>query len=257
MPRRKKCCFKNNFTLIELLVSLAVFSILLLIMLQFFSGAQRLWVASENRNNVSADARVALQVIGDLLSKSYYTKSVLPGDTDLPFVVDNTVAAASKLYFITDSMYQLNPASTSDLYFVSIYRKPSTDELRIAYASGIGVAAYCFNGSKTVTDMCGLLDTFAPDDPAPVNNKLLAPNVLEFSVTAQSSTGSAYSTTASTVGYPGIINIKLRMLSAEDYKKWVEMDGKNTTEPTLAKEFREAQQQTFSKTVFLDKQYDL
>ncbi len=42
---------KSKFTLVELIVAMAVFSILLLLMLQFFSGAQRIWNGMEKRND--------------------------------------------------------------------------------------------------------------------------------------------------------------------------------------------------------------
>jgi len=254
MLRRKKCCVKKNFTLIELLVSLAVFSILLLIMMQFFSGAQRLWVASENRNNVTADARVALQLIGDLLSKAYMTTSDASDDTDLPFVIDNA-EDNGKLYFITDSLYKFNASDTSNLYFVSIYRGDSddtdtyADELMIRVAGGGSGIAYCFDGTSTDSAMCSTLDS--------VTGKVIIPNVIGFTVTAYDR-GSTTAYKNVTYKYPYIINITLRMLSAEDYKKWVDMGGKKTTEPDLAKEFREAQQQIFTKTIFLgEKKYDL
>ena len=243
MLRRKKTYIKKSFTLIELLVSLAVFSILLLIMLQFFSGAQRIWVGSENRNNVTADARVALQVIGDLLSKAYMTEATLDTQKDVPFVIDNT-PDKSKLYFITDSLYLFNPSDTSNLYFVSIYRDDTKDELMIREAGGGSGIAYCFDGTQAISVMCSTLDT--------VTAKTLIPNVLGFTVTAQSKSGSAV-----TCGYPYIVNIELRMLSAENYKKWVDMGGK-TSETALAKEFRESVELTFTKTVFLgEKKYDL
>ena len=42
---------KRCFTLVELLVAMAVFSVMLLLMMQFFSGAQRIWVSTEQKNN--------------------------------------------------------------------------------------------------------------------------------------------------------------------------------------------------------------
>ncbi|WP_419643433.1 PilW family protein, partial [Victivallis vadensis] len=40
---------KRCFTLVELLVAMAVFSVMLLLMMQFFSGAQRIWVSTEQK----------------------------------------------------------------------------------------------------------------------------------------------------------------------------------------------------------------
>ncbi len=255
MLRRKKSCFKKNFTLIELLVSLAVFSILLLIMLQFFSGAQRIWVASENRNNLTADARVALQVIGDLLLKAYPTAATAGTSTDVPFVVDRTTTGDNKLYFITDSLYQFASGANSNLYFVMIYRDTTVNELRITAASDAGVAQNCFDGTTQIIDgppattatMVGALNNYSTG-----NYKTIIPRVVSFNVTGLNSSGAALGTNV-TVGYPYVLHIELVMLSDEDYKKWIDLGG-GSSETTEAKTFRELVQQTFTKTVFLGKQ---
>ena len=58
---------RKSFTLIELLVAMGVLALLVMLMLQLFSGTQRLWVASEKRNNIYADARVAMELMADLI----------------------------------------------------------------------------------------------------------------------------------------------------------------------------------------------
>ena len=63
MNRRRKF-----FTLIELLVAMGLLALLVMLMLQLFSGAQRLWVASEKRSNVYADARVAMELMAEMIN---------------------------------------------------------------------------------------------------------------------------------------------------------------------------------------------
>ena len=58
---------QNNFTLMELLVSMGVFCVLLVIMLQFFSSSQKLWVSSEAKRNIYRDGNVAMELICTML----------------------------------------------------------------------------------------------------------------------------------------------------------------------------------------------
>ena len=59
---------RNRFTLIELMVAVGLLSLIMMMLLQLFSGAQKLWVASERTNNVYADARVAMELMTDVLT---------------------------------------------------------------------------------------------------------------------------------------------------------------------------------------------
>ena len=59
---------RNRFTLIELMVAIGLLSLIMMMLLQLFSGAQNLWVASERTNNVYADARVAMEIMTDILT---------------------------------------------------------------------------------------------------------------------------------------------------------------------------------------------
>ena len=70
----------HRFTLAELLVSMAVFSVLLLIMMQFFSGARTLWTANEKRSAIYADATVAMDLMSQLLQSTVYNS-----DNGTPF----------------------------------------------------------------------------------------------------------------------------------------------------------------------------
>ncbi len=62
----------RRYTLIEVLASMGIFVILMMVLLQFFSAARKLWVTSSHRNNLYADARVALDMISTDLQNAMY-----------------------------------------------------------------------------------------------------------------------------------------------------------------------------------------
>ena len=73
----------KNFTLIELLAAMAVFSILLMISIRLFSGAQNLWLRSEQKTAAFANARVAMEFMASRLQSNIYSEYV-------PFYIVNT-----------------------------------------------------------------------------------------------------------------------------------------------------------------------
>ena len=66
---------RQGFTLIELVVSMAVFSLMMLLMMQFFTDTQKLWSRSEDKANMYADARVAMDLMSSALQSVYYQES--------------------------------------------------------------------------------------------------------------------------------------------------------------------------------------
>ena len=140
---------KNRFTLVELLVSMAVFSILLVLMMQFFSGARTLWTANEKRAAIYADATVAMDLMSQLLQSTFYNEPVAvtngsgviteyKGGT--PFAIRGIPAAEnsapdrpdtisdtnvdgwnSKIYFVSNSPLELSKGSS--VRYLSFQRK--------------------------------------------------------------------------------------------------------------------------------------
>lgn len=60
------------FTLIELLAAMAVFSILLVISMRLFSGAQQIWLRSEQKTDTFASARTAMEFVSSRLQTISY-----------------------------------------------------------------------------------------------------------------------------------------------------------------------------------------
>ena len=67
--------FRHSFTLIELIVAMAVFSLMMMMMMQFFSDTQTLWSRSEEKNNMYADARIAMDLMSSALQSVYYQET--------------------------------------------------------------------------------------------------------------------------------------------------------------------------------------
>jgi len=60
------------FTLVELMVSMAIFTGMMALLMQYFSTAQKLWTASSGKAELFENARVAMDMIeGDLLCSFY------------------------------------------------------------------------------------------------------------------------------------------------------------------------------------------
>lgn len=141
---------KNRFTLVELLVSMAVFSILLVLMMQFFSGARTLWTANEKRAAIYADATVAMDLMSQLLQSTFYSEpvAVINGSGVIteynggtPFAItgipatDNTSTPRqpgtindanidgwnSKIYFVSNSPLELSKGGS--VRYLSFQRK--------------------------------------------------------------------------------------------------------------------------------------
>lgn len=71
---------KNSYTLLEILVAMGVFVIICIVVMRFFSGAQRVMVNTTNSNSLHADVRVAFDLIGrDLQSIVYNNKIGVEG----------------------------------------------------------------------------------------------------------------------------------------------------------------------------------
>lgn len=94
---------KSHFTIVELLVAMGVFSILMLALMQFFTGAQQIWQKSSARSELFENARVALDLMATDLQCAYYemnhsTKRIFFAADDY----DSTSKSYGKIAFATD-----------------------------------------------------------------------------------------------------------------------------------------------------------
>ena len=78
----KNAIRKRFFTLVEVIVSMAVFAILMLGLMQFFSSAQNLWTSTGNRNVSYDEARTAMNMLAADLMCAYYEEGRTVGSTE-------------------------------------------------------------------------------------------------------------------------------------------------------------------------------
>ena len=69
---------RRYFTLLEVLVSMAVFAVMMLGLMQFFSSAQKLWTATSSRNAASYEAKMLTRILTVDLANIFYEDPVNP-----------------------------------------------------------------------------------------------------------------------------------------------------------------------------------
>lgn len=249
------------FTLVELLVAMSVFSILLVLMLQFFSGAQKMWTGMEEKNNLYADARVAMDLMSTLLQSTYYSA----GGT--PFIIENPNTDNSKIYFAAQSKMD-NLPGTKDIRFISFQRTGTHNEklvMAIFADNGTddsGPTAYSYffppygEGAVTsyevaknllVTKLDNKVSTTQDDNSAIVLNNVTGLRFIPF---ARMTTGGGSEIIAPSGNKydrkpPYLIEIQLSLMDKKNFDTWRNL-------PTAQQDaFRQQHERTFTRAVFL------
>lgn len=246
----------RSFTLIELIVSLAVFSILAALVMQFFSGAQRLWIDSEQRANAYAEARASMEVINELLASLLFFQGSDPA-FDAFFKLDTSDNGNHKLFFMTKTRMAL-PMDQCDLRFVGLLRgadsrSGKTGEALAAEKKNpynpffrLYLTVFCdgsdCNGTTTNPNTYlygGLLPPYgvytgidnrnqaAAQLAGSTSGKLLPANngqhksvlmerVIDFSVTAFDKSGALIPTAADTAEPPAMLQIRITQMDTAD-----------------------------------------
>ncbi len=256
---------KTKFTLVELIVAMAVFSILLLLMLQFFSGAQRIWNGMEKRNEIYANARVAMDLMTAQLQNTFYTNA------GIPFVIENPDSDSSKIYFATKTGNQFPGNST--LKYMTFQRNTvaagssetnaEQEQLRVAVFCDTTQGTPDFSsffppyGVNPVTDfdkatdllpsrMNGLIDSdqFSAEIANNVTSFCIIPYKLDSSFNIVKDTDSPVEKV------PYMVELKLSLLSPEDFERWKALPSGDQDD------FRKQNEYTFSRTVYLGNRRD-
>lgn len=256
MKRRINNKKQRRFTLVELLVSMGVLVVILGFVLQFFVGSQRVWTSMEQRNNVYADARVAMDIMTTMLQNTFYS------DGGIPFLVDQGATGKNKIYFATRTMQNL---PGGPLKYVSFQRSGSStsgaadDELRVSvFCDKENNFGYYFPpyGLGGVTDLAtARTQVVAKLDgnlTGSTYSSVLIPRVTSFEVIPYKlldvSPGIARVTDATYDKPPFMVVLKLTMLSPADFKIWEQKTG------TAKDDFLKENAYTFSRAVYLGEQ---
>lgn len=253
----------KRFTLVELLVAMAVFSILLVLMMQFFSGSQKMWVGMEQKNNLYADARVAMDLMSTLLQSTYYASG------GVPFILENGNSEEARIYFPTQTQLDLLEDAGSIL-FVSFQRGTGAraNELLMTVFSdshnpGPNLDfSYFFPpyGAGSINDIGDARSHLRNilndqiDTTGSGNCVTLLTNVTGFRILPMSlgDTGVEAESTNPLHEIPYLVEVQLTLMNQKDFDFWRDqLDGMAVPESRRAQEFRLQHQHTFSRAIYL------
>jgi type II secretory pathway pseudopilin PulG len=258
---------QKYFTLMELLVSMAVFCVLLVIMLQFFSGAQRLWTNSEAKRNIYRDGNVAMELICTMLQNIQYDSL-----TPLEFQNVNINATARKyfssVYFLTKT--KRNLGGTSELKFISFQTKEENNTIALKmsiFCDKEKEFDYCFspfdtsepgydNFNNVRSSVVSKLDTNIGSD---TYGFTLLKNLTNFRINLYYLNASNVITAVNTdnhTGFPLLAEIEISVIDPNYYETWYSnwgsKDSLDTNKKEEEKEFRLLHGHTFRRMVFFN-----
>ena len=266
---------RNRFTLVELLVALGVFSVLLVVFMQVFSGMRLIWTNTEKSNETSADARVAMDMISVLLSSVYYSSaSSFVGEGDpsgaqvghFPFRADVSSNKPGRLLFACKTNYDL-PGS-NPIRFIGIYVPDASDEqknfataasnsyqLHLAVLSSDNGSFFHYfpnflnaAGTKEIpcsTALTNLEGELYPKGTTGEHHKLMD-RVIKFDVKAYDDKGNLMTGSSGLVDcVPHEIEIRISVLNELDFETWKGLTG------TAKDDFRLKKQMTFTRRIFI------
>ncbi|MCK4982534.1 MAG: hypothetical protein KAS17_06400 [Victivallaceae bacterium] len=84
MTIRKKHNIRH-YTIVEVMVAMAIFLVMMTIMMQFFTSAQKVWNLSSKRNDMYADARVAMNLMTREIQSMLFRNEATDGTGIYPF----------------------------------------------------------------------------------------------------------------------------------------------------------------------------
>ncbi|MCP4177653.1 MAG: hypothetical protein GY756_07795 [bacterium] len=256
-------CVKN-YTLIELIITLGTLAVVLVVALQLFVTSEKAWKQSSNRVQVFENANIAIELMSREIQSIYY----IEGET--PFWFKSTDTNGDKWYsnqslnFLTYTNLH-NEGNTSQIAEAK-YQLYYTDDADVDSAGWLMRSVTTSNSDKfnypnniTVGET-GELNAFtANNDSSELFSKMI-PYVtnLEFKCYDENDSIMTSSTDAPNQ-LPYLIEIQLSVLDKVSWEKWKKLGGipsqliKNSGEPTIAKEYREGRERTFTKTVYIGK----
>lgn len=256
----KKRFVKTPFTLLEIIVSMAVFSILVVVMMQFFTGARRIWVGTENKNETYSDARAAMNLMSNLLQNTFYSAGE-DMNGRIPFRISHNSDPyiSDKIYFVSRSPFTVVPNTTYNLSFILIQRESAATSLKILGASdpesgfanifnttnaawgGLFGAADAYTKKATVIDRVVNIKFF----PGMINTATTPASITWLTETATTADHTIQ-------GVPDVIRIELTVIDKEGFDKWVAKGGGDPESTDAAlREFRKPFERKFTRVIHL------
>jgi len=116
------------FTLVELVVAMAIFSLMMMVLINIFSSSQRVWSTTAARNEMFENARIALDIMSRDLQAAFYGNTPQSGTYGAPDWVNaqrvKIATSNSELTFLANtSLPQDNTTSTPNPPYYLKYRR--------------------------------------------------------------------------------------------------------------------------------------
>jgi type II secretion system protein J len=282
--RKRRC--RAAFTLIELVVAMAIFSILMMILINIFTSAQKAWSTASARNEMTENARIAMDIMSRDIQSIYYENGKIPfwhkeksadagaaGGIEyinelLAFVSATSTPQTNgddsrlfevcyQLYYAEDFTTGANPANAGWLQRSVTGDGGSVPNLKWNFYRDNDWTA------PSVVAQSSAAATFTTNDDSRNAFQKLIPYVtaLEFTCLKQIKDGLGNpvldvitpTDTSIHTEFPYAIMIKLTVMNGIAWEKWQAMGGKPhlVGESSRAEEFRKENERTFTKTVLI------
>lgn len=239
---------RRGFTLIELVVAMAVFSLMMMLMMRFFTDTQRLWSRSEDRANMYADARVAMDLMSSALQSVYYQESSGAGQSENRqerFYIASRIASNPE----GEIIFPVNPSINSPLYPSSMrsesFARPfylrfwlhidSNNNRVLRYANDNGATVFTSNNTPNCT----------------TDDQEIIENVTHLSFLLFTGGFAGLNRTSDYAGqrFPHSVQITMKMMPKAAFDTWRGMfSGSETAD---AQRFREENEYEFVRIIYL------
>ena len=248
----------HSFTLIELITAMSIFSVLMLVMMRFFSESQQAWTSSNQRSMIFENAQIAMDLISRDLQSAYYEDEL---GSQVPFWhlsnVDTTNNAREMISFISTTPMRPNDNCTSnmcEIQYKLLYTETPTSNL-----AGWLMRSVTGNKNDAIADMdneyhaatnatgkhnyannfnvggTGVTNVFTSDNSSsgdksgtPHFSKVI-PYVTNLSFLCFDSSNTLIpvdATGSADTEFPAMVKITLSLLDKNSWQKWIAMGGK-------------------------------
>ena len=261
MKYRQHIMRAKFFTLMEVIVAMAVFSIMMGILLQFFTSTQKLWSSAENKNALYADARAAMDLMASSLQSQHYTAHTTF------FIFGTTDGKSDALYFPVKMPHDYG--SGEELFYLSFMARNGKLYLR-TYGSKDNRTRYKEMFTRVYTDgeYQAAINRVRTDlGFSDTRSQEVIDGVVSFVCTPiNAQPGNTVPVKFETSGddddaamVPFAVRIELELLSGDVLERWKALGGKfkegemgiDASEPEPAKNLRLANQYKFSRIIYL------
>ena len=264
------------FTLVELLVAVGLLSLIMMLLLQLFSGARKIWTSNEKTNNVYADARVAMELMADLLNTVQFShgEDDATGNRDktkdMIFSLDTSTNSGCVIFAASAASRNL-PVKNNPVCFVSFRLGDSADAntrgklFMIVYSdrkadfynyfppySSFGSSRDAAKNNLKTQMVGGYSGTAEGENEF---CQVIAENVVAFKLNAYVLDNQQLvkkSASDDVAEPPHMIEIQLTVLDADSYTRWQEI-----SDATAKSDYLKQHQRTFSRSVFIGDRWAL